>query len=66
MEVPRIAVDPSICHGKPCISGTRVPVDLIVEMLAADEGVDGVLKAYPFLCHEDIDAVLEYERTRGG
>ncbi|HIE29496.1 TPA: DUF433 domain-containing protein [Candidatus Poribacteria bacterium] len=35
MEIaPRISVDEKICFGKPVISGTRVPVDLIIGKLA--------------------------------
>jgi uncharacterized protein (DUF433 family) len=36
---------------------------LVLEMLAAGEGSDGVLRAYPFLCHEDIEAVVEYGKA---
>lgn len=56
----RISVDPEICHGKPCIRGTRVPVYLILDMLAAGEDMDRVLEAYPFLKKEDILAAIEY------
>jgi uncharacterized protein (DUF433 family) len=31
----RISVDPQICHGKPCIKGTRIPVFVILDALAA-------------------------------
>lgn len=60
MSLERISVDPKVCHGKACIKGTRVPVYLILEMLAAGESVDGVLDAYPFLSREDVAAALEY------
>ena len=55
-----ISVDPEICHGKACIKGTRVPVHLILEMMAAGEAVDGIINAYPFLTQEDVEAALEY------
>ena len=60
MSLERISVDPEVCHGKACIRGTRVPVHLILEMLAAGESIDGVLEGYPFLAREDIEAALEY------
>ena len=31
----RISIDPSVCHGKPCIEGTRIWISLIVDNLAA-------------------------------
>lgn len=60
MGLERISVDPEVCHGKVCIRGTRVPVHLILEMMAAGEAVDGILNAYPFLTQEDVEAALEY------
>jgi len=60
MSLERISVDPEICHGKACIKGTRVPVHLILEMLAAGESIEGVLEGYPFLGREDVEAALEY------
>ena len=56
----RISVYPGVCHGKPCIRGTRVPVYLILDMLAAREDMAGILEAYPFLKKEDILAAIEY------
>ncbi len=56
----RISVDPEVCHGKACIKGTRVPVYLILEMLAAGDTFDDVLESYPFLTREDIQAAIAY------
>jgi uncharacterized protein (DUF433 family) len=42
----RIAVDPEVMVGKPCIRGTRIPVELIVEKLGQGMSVAGVLEAY--------------------
>jgi uncharacterized protein (DUF433 family) len=39
----RIAVDPNIHHGDPCIAGTRVPVSVIVGSIAAGDSIDQVL-----------------------
>jgi len=59
----RISIDPKVCHGEACIKGTRIPVHLIVRMLANGDTIDGLLKAYPSIEREDIFACLEYAAT---
>ena len=49
-----------VMMGKPCLKGTRIPVYLILEKLAAGETNDDVLAAYPQLTPEHIKACLEY------
>jgi len=56
----RINVDPSVCHGKPCIKGTRIMVSVVLDNLAAGESVERILKNYPTLKPEDIQAALLY------
>ena len=56
----RISIDPKVCHGKPCIKGTRIWVSLIVDNLAAGSSEEEILKAYPSLSREDIRAALAY------
>ena len=56
----RITVDPSICHGKACIKGTRVMVSVILDNLAANVTSDELLKSYPSLHREDIQAAVSY------
>ncbi len=56
----RISVDPQVCHGKPCIKGTRIMVSIILDYLSAGESQEEILKAYPQLSPEDIRAVMEY------
>ena len=46
--------------GKPCVQGTRIPVYLLLEKLAAGETYEQLLTAYPQLVLEDIRACLEY------
>ncbi len=53
-----ISADPEILFGKPVIKGTRIPVDLILEKLAAGHSNDDLLKAYPRLTAESIRACL--------
>lgn len=49
-----------IMLGKPCLKGTRIPVYLILEKLAAGETSEVILAAYPQLKPEHIKASLEY------
>ncbi len=56
----RITVDPAICHGKPCIRGLRYPVELILDLLAADMTPEAILADYPDLERDDIRAALAY------
>jgi uncharacterized protein (DUF433 family) len=51
-----ISVDPSICHGKVCIKGTRIMVSVVLDNLAAE----AILRSYPTLKAEDIQAALWY------
>ena len=56
----RISVDPKVCHGKPCIKGTRVMVSIVLDYLKAGESVDDILKQYPTLTEADIRAAIGY------
>lgn len=56
----RITIDPSICHGKPCIRGLRYPVETLLELLASGMSVEEVLADYEDLTQEDILACLAY------
>jgi len=56
----RITIDPNVMVGKPVIRGTRIPVELIVRMVAQDIPHDEIMKEYPRLQPEDIQAALLY------
>lgn len=58
--IERIVVDPQVCHGKACIAGTRIPVAVILDNLAAGLSEDEIMKSYPALKSEDIRAALVY------
>ena len=62
----RIAIDPNVCFGKPCIRGTRIWVSLIVENFAEGVSEAELLHAYPQLQPDDIRAALAFaaEMTR--
>ncbi len=41
----RIEINPEICHGKPCIKGTRIMVTIILEWLEAGKTFDEIIEA---------------------
>ncbi|MEO8066322.1 MAG: DUF433 domain-containing protein [Flavobacteriales bacterium] len=55
-----IAADPEIMYGKPCVKGTRIPVDLILDKLAAGQPMEDLLAGYPQLTLADIQACLRF------
>jgi uncharacterized protein (DUF433 family) len=56
----RIVVDPQILVGKPVVRGTRLAVEFIVDLLAQGWPETEILRNYPGLVHEDIQACLAY------
>ncbi len=56
----RIAVDSAVLAGKPVVKGTRLAVELIVELLAQGWTESEILANYPGLTREDIQACLGY------
>ena len=56
----RVVIDPSVLAGKPVIKGTRIPVYLIIELIASGMTVRNVLKEYPELSEDDVKAALLY------
>lgn len=60
MQVPeRIVIDTKICAGKPCIRGTRLTVDFILELLALGWSFTQIQDEYD-IEKDDILAVLKY------
>ena len=56
----RIEVNPDVLTGKPVVRGTRLAVELILELLAAGETERDLLSDYPRLTREDVLACLAY------
>lgn len=56
----RISVHPEVCHGKACITGTRIPVAVILDNLAAGVSKEEILQQYPSLTAQDVFAALHY------
>jgi len=59
----RIVQDPDILVGKPTIRGTRISVELILDLLAGDLDAAKIVEAYPHITSEDVKACLEYARA---
>lgn len=55
-----ITVDPNVCHGQACIRGTRIPASVVLDNLAAGVSVDEMLKSYPSLTRDAIQAAVGY------
>jgi uncharacterized protein (DUF433 family) len=56
----RISVKPEVMGGKPCIKGTRIPVDVILRYLGDGQSVDDILAAFPGLKVEDVRAAAAF------
>jgi uncharacterized protein (DUF433 family) len=56
---PRISIDPKICHGRPVVKGTRVPVAIILGSLAGGMSFEEVQREYD-VSIEDIRAAIGY------
>lgn len=55
-----ITVDSSVCHGQACVKGTRIMVSVILDNLAAGISEDKIIKSYPSITREDIQACISY------
>jgi uncharacterized protein (DUF433 family) len=60
----RIAVDPAVRFGKPCVRGTRIAVGDVLGYLAAGMSEDAILTDFPQLERDDIRACLAYAAER--
>ena len=56
----RISADPLLCHGKACITGTRIMVSVVLDNLAAGATTESILRDYPALKVDDIHAAIAY------
>jgi uncharacterized protein (DUF433 family) len=55
-----VTVDPNVCHGRACISGTRIMVSVILDNLAAGLTPDDIVESYPSLSREAVQAAIMY------
>lgn len=56
----RITFDPRVMAGKACIRGMRIPVSLLVSLIAHGKNIEQILEEYPDLEPEDVQQALEY------
>ena len=59
-DLDRITFDPQIMRGKACIRGMRIPVSLILNLVANGKTVTEIIEDYPYLEPEDIQQSLLY------
>lgn len=57
-----IIVDPKILTGKPGVRGTRLSVELVIDLLANGWSQEQILSSYPNLTRQDIQACLSYAK----
>jgi uncharacterized protein (DUF433 family) len=56
----RISIDPAVCHGQACIKGTRIPVAVVLDNLAAGLSPEEIVASYPPLRVDDVRAATAY------
>ncbi|OJJ26822.1 antitoxin [Roseofilum reptotaenium AO1-A] len=59
----QIEINPNICHGKPCIKGTRIMVSVILDNLAEGLTVEEIVADYPPLSQEQVRSPIAYAAT---
>jgi uncharacterized protein (DUF433 family) len=55
-----ISIDPNVCHGQPCIKGTRVLVTVVLDALAAGLSASEIVRHYPTIDEEGVRAAAAY------
>lgn len=55
-----ISIDSEICHGQPCVKGTRVLVTVVLDALAGGMTPDEIVRHYPTLSDEGVRAAVAY------
>jgi len=56
----QVEINPRVCGGKPVIRGTRIPVTVILDHLAAGSSVSDIVGKYPELSSEQVVAAIRY------
>lgn len=60
MNFNRISINPKVMMGKPCIKGTRITVDFILDQFVNGATMQYLLDGYPHITQEDIKEALQY------
>lgn len=64
--LPPVISDPRTMGGKPCITGTRMPIDWVMGYLEAGRSLDQFLREYPQYNREQVMAAIHYAVTKMG
>jgi uncharacterized protein (DUF433 family) len=59
-DFPHIVADPSLLGGKPCIKGTRISIEFILELIASGGTVASIVNSYPQLSAEAVEEAVRY------
>ncbi len=60
MSLDRITINPEVMSGQPCIRGLRIPVSLILRLLARGKTILQILEDYSELEEDDIRQALSF------
>ncbi|MEI6511267.1 MAG: DUF433 domain-containing protein [Candidatus Uhrbacteria bacterium] len=60
MSFPHIVQNPAILGGKPIIAGTRISVELILELIAVGQTLEDILEGYPSLTETHINEAISW------
>ena len=60
-----ITADPTVCHGRACMRGTRIMVSVVLDNLAAGLTPDEIVRSYPPLSREAVQAAIAYAAELG-
>ena len=63
MDHPMITTNPGIAGGKPIVKGTRITVEMLVDEYAAGRSVEQILRSYPHLTREQVEAAFAYNAS---
>ena len=58
-----VTIDKEIMHGTPCFTGTRVPVQTLIDFLETGETIDDFLAVYPSISREQVHSFLELSQA---
>ena len=54
-----VKIDPEIMSGAPCFTGTRVPIQTLIDHLEAGDSIEDFLEGFPSVSREQVIAFLE-------
>ncbi len=57
-----IGIDPEIMHGTPCFTGTRIPVQTLMDFLETGQGVNDFLVVFPYVSRQQVVRFLDLSK----